>query len=54
MSEPAPDRKVSRFRNMLKQGDKAPAFTLLDQGGNKVKLADYKGRKVLIYFYPES
>ena len=39
---------------MLKPGDKAPAFTLLDQDGNKVKLSDYKGRKVLVYFYPKA
>ena len=39
---------------MLKAGDKAPAFTLLDQDGNKVKMADFKGRKVLIYFYPKA
>ncbi len=33
----------------LKPGDKAPAFTLVDQSGRKVKLSDYKGRKVLVY-----
>jgi peroxiredoxin Q/BCP len=38
----------------LKPGDKAPAFTLLDQDENKVKLSDYKGRKVLVYFYPKA
>ena len=38
----------------LKPGDKAPTFTLLDQSGDKVKLADYKGRKVLVYFYPKA
>src|SRR5919112_210254 len=38
----------------LKPGDKAPAFTLLDQSGNKVKLGDFKGRKVLVYFYPKA
>jgi len=37
---------------MLKPGDKAPTFTLLDQDGTKVTLADFKGRKVLVYFYP--
>jgi peroxiredoxin Q/BCP len=39
---------------MLKPGDKAPAFTLLDQAGSKVKLSDFKGRKVLVYFYPKA
>ena len=38
----------------LKHGDKAPAFTLLDQSGKKVKLSDFKGRKVLVYFYPKA
>jgi peroxiredoxin Q/BCP len=36
------------------EGAKAPAFTLLDQDGNKVTLSDYKGRKVLVYFYPKA
>jgi peroxiredoxin Q/BCP len=39
---------------MLKTGDKAPAFTLLNQAGEKVKLGDFKGRKVLVYFYPKA
>ena len=39
---------------MLKPGDKAPAFALLDQDGNTVKLSDFKGRKVLVYFYPKA
>jgi len=38
----------------LKMGDKAPAFSLTDQDGNKVKLADFKGRKLLLYFYPKA
>ncbi len=38
----------------LAVGDKAPAFTLLDQDGSRVKLSDYKGRKVLVYFYPKA
>lgn len=37
----------------LKEGDKAPAFSGKDQNGNKVSLADYKGKKVVLYFYPE-
>ena len=38
----------------LKQGDKAPAFALLNQSGEKTKLSDFKGRKVLVYFYPKA
>jgi len=38
----------------LKVGDKAPPFTLLDQAGAKVKLSDFKGRKVIVYFYPKA
>ncbi|ODQ95982.1 thioredoxin-dependent thiol peroxidase [Mycolicibacterium holsaticum] len=36
----------------LEVGDKAPAFNLPDADGNTVKLSDYKGRKVIVYFYP--
>ena len=34
-------------------GDRAPQFTLQDTQGNKVKLADLKGKKVVLYFYPK-
>jgi peroxiredoxin Q/BCP len=37
----------------LQEGDKAPAFTGHDQDGKKVSLADYKGKKVVLYFYPQ-
>lgn len=36
----------------LQPGDTAPAFTLSDADGNEVSLADRKGRKVIVYFYP--
>ena len=36
----------------LQPGDPAPAFTLPDADGNDVSLADHKGRKVIVYFYP--
>ncbi|GAA2419712.1 thioredoxin-dependent thiol peroxidase [Streptomyces glaucus] len=36
----------------LTPGDVAPAFTLPDADGNEVSLADHKGRKVIVYFYP--
>ena len=35
------------------EGSKAPAFKSKDQNGNPVSLADYKGKKVVLYFYPE-
>ena len=38
----------------LKEGDKAPAFTLRDQNGEKVKLSDLRGETVVIYFYPRA
>lgn len=38
---------------MLKIGDKAPAFTLMDDSGKKVSLKDFKGKKVVLYFYPK-
>lgn len=37
----------------LKEGDKAPEFTAQDQSGNNISLADYKGSKVILYFYPK-
>jgi peroxiredoxin Q/BCP len=39
---------------MLKEGDKAPGFTLLDQNGEKVKLSDLEGETVVVYFYPRA
>jgi len=39
---------------MLKSGDKAPDFTLLDQDGNEVSLSGQAGHKVLVYFYPKA
>lgn len=36
----------------LSPGDDAPAFTLTDADGASVSLADYRGRRVLVYFYP--
>jgi len=38
----------------LAPGDTAPAFSLLDQSETPVNLADFKGRKVLVYFYPRA
>jgi len=38
----------------LKAGDSAPQFTLLDQDGEEINLADFQGQRVLIYFYPKA
>ena len=47
---PSPSTQTSP--SPLKVGDKAPAFSLKNTEGKTVKLSDYKGRKVALYFYP--
>jgi peroxiredoxin Q/BCP len=37
----------------LKTGDTAPAFEILDQDGKTQKLSDYKGKWVVLFFYPK-
>lgn len=37
----------------LTEGKKAPSFTGIDQNGDKISLPDFKGRKLVLYFYPE-
>jgi peroxiredoxin Q/BCP len=39
--------------NELKEGDKAPVFEGADQKGNTVSLNDFRGKKVILYFYPK-
>tara|TARA_B100001105_G_C22068597_1_gene305572 strand:- start:25 stop:471 length:447 start_codon:yes stop_codon:yes gene_type:complete len=38
---------------MLKAGDKAPDIESIDQDGNPIKLSDFKGKKIVLYFYPK-
>jgi thioredoxin-dependent peroxiredoxin len=38
----------------MNEGDKAPDFALLDQGGETVKLSDHAGETVVLYFYPRA
>lgn len=40
--------------NTLKVGDKVPNFTVNDQDGNPVSLTDYKGKKIIVFFYPRA
>jgi peroxiredoxin Q/BCP len=40
--------------NTLKIGDKVPDFTVNDQDGNAVSLADFKGKKLIVFFYPKA
>jgi peroxiredoxin Q/BCP len=37
----------------LKAGDKAPAIEAVDTSGNRISLADFAGKKVILYFYPK-
>jgi len=37
----------------LKEGEKAPDFELTETNGNKVRLSDFKGKNVILYFYPK-
>ncbi len=38
----------------LKAGDKAPDFSALDQDGNTITLSDFKGKKLVVFFYPKA
>ena len=40
--------------NTLKEGDKVPDFSAKDQDGNTINLADYKGKKLVVFFYPRA
>ncbi|XCF05133.1 thioredoxin-dependent thiol peroxidase [Tamlana crocina] len=40
--------------NTLKQGDAVPNFSVKDEQGNIVSLSDYKGKKLIVFFYPKA
>jgi peroxiredoxin Q/BCP len=44
--------EVQMTTERLVEGSKAPAFTLANQDGDKVKLSEFKGQKVIVYFFP--
>jgi len=39
---------------MLKEGDKAPDFRVKDDQGNEISLKDYRGKNLVLYFYPKA
>ncbi len=43
-----------RYMPRLEKGAQAPDFELQDQNANRVRLADYRGKKLLLYFYPRA
>jgi peroxiredoxin Q/BCP len=45
--------KSDNIMSKLNIGDKAPDFTLQNQNGETIKLSDFKGKKVVLYFYPK-
>ena len=47
-------KKASAKMSKLKVGDMAPDFTLQDQNGKSVSLHDFKGKNVVVYFYPKA
>ena len=52
-SNKKPKFNLEEFMVVLKEGSKAPAFSIPDQNGKKVALKDFKGNPVILYFYPK-
>src|SRR5690554_2898986 len=46
--------KNTKIMTTLVKGDKAPEFIGIDQNGNTVRLSDFKGQKVVLFFYPKA
>ena len=46
--------KMSLFGSSLKIGENAPNFILNNQDGKQRQLSDYKGKKLVIYFFPKA
>lgn len=47
-------RKKMEAKAAIRKGDKAPGFTLPDSSGKTVQLDDFKGRRLLVYFFPKA
>jgi peroxiredoxin Q/BCP len=47
------NNKIIKLMTHLKEGQNAPAFEGIDQDNNRIKLSDFYGKKVILYFYPK-
>jgi len=47
------DTMANELQLKLKEGDIAPPFTAATNGGGRISLSDYKGKNVILYFYPK-
>jgi peroxiredoxin Q/BCP len=54
MAQSACPVKMSTGGSMLKLGDKAPAFRLQSDENNTVSLKDFRGKRVLLFFFPKA
>ena len=45
--------RISTFISMVQKGTKASYFEGIDENGNTVKLTDFAGKKLVLYFYPK-
>jgi peroxiredoxin Q/BCP len=52
VTTPQPPQRITRMSDWIEEGQKAPAFTLTADDGKKVKLSDFAGKPVVLYFYP--
>ncbi|MFM9161985.1 MAG: redoxin domain-containing protein, partial [Methylocystis sp.] len=45
-------KTIANKKDLISEGDRAPVFTLPGAGMEKISLAKFKGKKVVLYFYP--
>jgi peroxiredoxin len=50
----APQYRILRRRDFMQINDKAPDFSLQDEDGKPVSLADFRGQNVVLYFFPKA
>src|SRR5205809_168616 len=53
-NSPESDARVKCKGGVMKPGDKAPAFKLPSSTGQTINLADFKGKRIVLYFYPRA